>query len=231
MPRLLIDQSVHHILWNLFLAVIPVVLAFIAVTGIRSDMRARGRVRWALWVPVLLVWLAYLPNTAYLATEWRHYLRTMKWAGDALTLTGDADAKLALLGTTLFYGAYSGFGLLTFFLSIWPLDRLACRRLGRLALFFKVALFQLCALGVYLGLIVRLNSWDLAHPHGVSRVFRSIWEVLYHHPLRLAVIVGFGLTLWLMYVVFDIWMDGLALRMRPRKAGDAPRLETSADGS
>src|SRR5579862_155621 len=62
---------------NLTLALIPIGLGRWLKFGIDRDLSKRGRVRWALWIIVAFLWLAFLPNTAYLLTEWRHYLTTI----------------------------------------------------------------------------------------------------------------------------------------------------------
>ena len=74
---------------DLALAFVPVALAFGIAHGLRRDILRRDilrrdilrrdiltarRIRWELWLPLLLVWLLFLPNTCYLLTEWRHYL-------------------------------------------------------------------------------------------------------------------------------------------------------------
>ena len=45
------------VLWNLFLAVVPVALAFLIARGVRRDRQAKRPVRWVLWGPLALVWL------------------------------------------------------------------------------------------------------------------------------------------------------------------------------
>jgi uncharacterized membrane protein len=65
---------------NLVLAFIPVVIACYMRRGIDSDVAVRKRARWWIWGPVGLVWLLFLPNTAYVLTDWRHYLAAV--AGD-----------------------------------------------------------------------------------------------------------------------------------------------------
>ena len=215
MPNLLVDQSSHHVIWNLFLAFVPVALAFIIALGIRIDLREHRRIRWVIWAPLLFVWLIFLPNTCYLLTEWRHYLKVVSNSNLYFESNTDPDAKLALLWTTLFFIVYTGMGVLTFFLSVWPLDRLIRPRLGPFSWLFGTLFFVLVALGVYLGLVNRFNSWQLARPAHLIQIVSSAIETL-GHPMRTGVIVGFGASLWLIYATFDIWMDGAIWRLRKR---------------
>ena len=226
MPDLLFPEPTllrppEHVVINLLLAFIPVACAFALVRGVRREMRRTGRVRWVVWSPLLLCWLVFLPNTCYLLTEWRHFL-------DAIVLTPlyvrtyyDHDAVLPLLVVMAFYLLYTGAGLWTFFLAVWPLDRLTRRRLGRAALALQATLFTLCALGVYLGLVWRFNTKDILHPHKLAVMARVVLGTL-QKPALDALILLFALILWGLYALFDIWMDGALARVRARRA-IAPR--------
>ena len=207
-----------NVAWNLFLALIPVVLAFTIARGARQDMREGGHVRWVRWLPLAVVWLAFLPNSCYLLTEWRHYLEALTKSALFTQAHGSRDGQLDFFVVTGFYLIYSGVGLLAFFLAIWPLDRLTRRRLGWAGAILRPLIFPLCALGVYLGLMSgRFNSWDLVHPHRLAVVLATAAAAL-QRPVLLGLILAFGAVLWLFYAAFDIWMDGLAWRLAHRHA-------------
>lgn len=209
-------RPLPNVLWNLFLALVPVLLSFVIARSLRRQWRAHGTITWAVWGPLLLVWLAFLPNTCYLLTEWRHYLETVTQTQVFALAHQSREAVFDFFLETGFYVFYSGTGLLTLFLAVWPLDRLARHRLGRWEWPAQGLVFLVCALGVYLGLVNRFNSWDLAHADGLRAVGNSVQEVA-ARPLLIALIGGFGLILWLLYVLFDIWMDGAALRLHNRR--------------
>ena len=211
-------RPVPNVLWNLFLAVIPVVLAFALARGARGDMRETGQIRWAVRLPLAFVWLVFLPNSCYLLTEWRHYLDTLTKSPLFAQAHASRDGRLDFFLVTAFYLLYSGAGLLAFFLAVWPLDRLTRRRLGRFGLVARPLVFPLCALGVYLGLMRgRFNSWDLVKPRRLEGLLDTATQVL-HRPLLLGLILAFGAILWLFYALFDVWMDGLAWRLAHRHA-------------
>ncbi len=206
-----------NVVWNLFLALIPVALAFVIARGARGEMRATGRIRWQVWLPLAFVWLVFLPNSCYLLTEWRHYLDTLTGSPLFAEAHHSGGQRLDFFLITAFYLLYSGAGLLAFFLAVWPLDRLTRRRLGPMGAGLRVLIFPLCALGVYLGLMRgRFNSWDLVHPHRLEDVLETTTQAL-HRPFLLGLILTFGLVLWLFYALFDIWMDGLAWRLSHRR--------------
>ena len=208
-----------YVAFNLFLATVPVVLAFFIAFGIKLDVKAH-RARWLIWAPLLVLWSVFLPNTCYLLTEWRHYLDTITKSQIYFVARYNHDAVVNFLILTGFYIFYRGSGLLAFFLSIWPLDRLARRKLSAQITIIKIIGFPLCALGVYLGLIRRYNSWDVVHRHFISNIITDAGEAL-SHPFSLILIVGLAVVLWVLYLAFDIWMDGLAWRRREYIAGKA----------
>ena len=86
------------LLWNLFLAWIPLVLALQVYEGYR-----RGAAALSLWTGGLL-WLVFFPNAPYIVTDFK-YLRT--WTGapiwyDAVLLAAAAGGGL-LLGFASLY--------------------------------------------------------------------------------------------------------------------------------
>jgi uncharacterized membrane protein len=221
------------VVWNLFLAVIPVILAFTLARGARRDMRETGHIRWGLWLPLGVVWLAFLPNSCYLLTEWRHFLQTLTQSQLFAQARHSQSGRLDFFVVVCFYLLYSGAGLLAFFLALWPLDRLTRRRLGWTGVVLRPLIFPLCALGVYLGLMSgRFNSWDLVHPHRLAALLATTAAAL-HRPFLLCLILAFGAVLWLFYAAFDIWMDGLAWRLSRRHAqgNDAHEIESGSKDS
>jgi len=201
----------HTILWagwDTYLAAIPVALAYL-IAYLAARTKRNVLVTAAIWI-LGLVWLAFLPNTCYLLTEWRHYLVKLASSNMHLRASVDPVVTLKLMVYTAFYSCFSGIGMLAFALAIRPLARLVAKRgLKRWAL--AVPLFLMVSVGVYLGLILRFNSWDL-----VTRpveVWASAARIL-HRPALAILIVAFGGFLWLVYTVLDIWLDGLALRWK-----------------
>lgn len=195
-------------LWNLFLAVVPVALGYAAARlGKLAGVRRNGWV-WGGFVLLLVLWLAFVPNTCYLLTEWRHFLDRVDSRNLYLQAEQDRRMLVTIGVLALFYGLYSGFGALTLTLSIRPLEQL----LRRWRLPFPViapVLFSLLSLGVYLGLIVRLNSWDLwTRPQAVWTSVAAAFQ----YPLLLAVIAAFALVLWALYEALDVWVDGVVAR-------------------
>ena len=209
------------LLGNLSLAFLPVALAETLARGLRRDLTEEGRVRWLVWAPLFLLWLLFLPNTCYLLTEWRHYLDSVSRTPAFYPIYHRGlyapEPTLRLLALTLFYAVYSGLGLLALFLSIHPLARLAAERWTPAALrLAQAAVFSLCAVGVYLGLVNRFNSWDILRRHTAPAIFQALSDIP-NRPALLCLLSAFAAFLWLIYSALDIWADGLALRFRAHR--------------
>lgn len=159
-----------------------------------------------------VAWLAFLPNSCYLLTEWRHFLDTLYFGGLYHEARLSPDGAMRFLAYTAFYALYSGCGMVCFALSIRPLARVLRTR-GVNVVLPGIALFLLVALGVYLGLILRYNSWDIVARPGV--IAASIANVLSRPRLGM-VIVGFAAFLWIAYSAIDIWIDGFSQRISSR---------------
>lgn len=200
----------HGVLWNVFLAVLPVFFAGL-LTIVCERFRKRGQpCPWFLWLPLGLCWLAFLPNSCYLLTEWRHFL--FQGVPYAFQNFEGRDTKIFLAKDSLFFLLYSLTGCLCFGLAIRPVERLVRKAGGRPAL-WAAPLFFLISLGVYLGLVIRLNSWHiLTHP---ARVLAFTLHTLSDLQLVKGIVV-FAFLLFLLYEVLDIFLDGVALRLHRR---------------
>lgn len=197
----------REVIWNLFLALVPVALGFLVAGLVRQD-RERGKgISWPVAGPLLVIWLLFLPNTCYLLTEWRHYLETVATnPGMYFSTRHNAGALFQFLLISVFYIFYSGCGMVTFFLAIWPVDRVF-----HIAWWGKAIFFLLCSLGVYLGLVKRFNSWQIVHHF--SDIVQSTLAAVARPEIDLLMLVFAGM-LWITYVIFEIFMDGIEVRRR-----------------
>jgi uncharacterized membrane protein len=218
-------RPLPNVVWNLFLALIPVLLAFLIARRVRLNAAGGRRPVSPLVVLLLVVWAVFLPNTCYLLTEWRHYIVNIADGSFYPQVRYDHVAVVRLLISTAFYVFYSGSGLIAFFLAVWPLDRLVREHAPRRALLLKLIIFALCGLGVYLGLIHRFNTWDLVNPARLPAILHIIAEIMMRRFV-LVLTVGFTAVLWLLYEAFDIWMDGFIMRSRRDDIDEPARVST-----
>ena len=140
--------SYANMIWNLVLAWAPLVFALAAY-----DRHRRGRDGLPLAL-LLALWLAFLPNAPYLATEFKmlRQVQDMPIWFDVAMVT-----------------SFAWTGLVLAFVSVYLVQEIARRVRGPLfGWACAIGSFGLCGIGVYLGRYVRLNSWDLfLRPHGV----------------------------------------------------------------
>jgi uncharacterized membrane protein len=171
------------LVWNLFLAWVPFVLALAVYGGFR---RGAG--------PVALVaggalWLLFLPNAPYIVTDLKYI---GEWRGvpiwfDVVLASGAAWAGLAL-GFLSLYLMHSVVRSLLGALNAW------CFVLGALAL---------SSFGIYLGRFERWNSWDLfVRPRAL---LGDIWSGAMNPAAQVeavAVTIAFTAFLAATYLVF-----------------------------
>ncbi|HET6385826.1 MAG TPA: DUF1361 domain-containing protein [Armatimonadota bacterium] len=213
------DLLTHWIGWNLFLAIIPVGLGYLMLAVVeRRGPKNMAAASLAI-VLIFLAWLAFVPNTCYLITEWKHFLDNVV-SNDLYRDSVTGSAKLTVCLQALFYFFYSGAGVLCFVLALRPVER-ALRHTKISFTAIAAPLFMLISLGVYLGRVVRLNSWDLVTRPG--RVFNAVGHV-FTHRILIVVVVMFGLLLWGLYEALDIWMDGVSARWKQWRLDRAQRL-------
>lgn len=205
-------QSPSWILWNLMLSAVPVGLVYLWTFCIRRFSLRRKGVHWVAFVPLIVAWVAFLPNTCYLLTEWRHFFFDDYFVSARDAVVSNRD-MLRIARQGLFFLCYSGFGVLCLVFAIRPAEQLLSKLKVHKAI-WMVPLFLLTSLGVYLGLILRLNSWDVVtHPVRVLHVILGAFE----SPLLLKTIVIFAFLLWICYEIANVWADGLMLRIKQKR--------------
>jgi uncharacterized membrane protein len=138
--------------WNLLLAVMPVVLA-------AALFRSRAR-RTSLWWAGVVVFVAFLPNAPYVLTDVVHLLDDIR----------GTSSDLVLLGIHLpLYLTFFAIGFGSYVVALELARRFAHGELPGLRWpAVELTLHVLCAAGIYLGRVVRLNSWEiLTRPRAV----------------------------------------------------------------
>lgn len=210
-------QSPPYVVYNLVLATIPVILGFLIAGWLKQRRIMRRGLAAFFWflifLPLCLAWLAFIPNTCYLLTEWRHFFTDspLVYLRDTAVTPRD-QLRIARLG--FFFLLYSGYGILCYGLAIYPVEN-ALRQMRIQATLLAPFLFFLISIGVYLGLIVRLNSWE-----AITRPLLLWGSVLhvFHSAYLLKIVVIFAALLWLLYEILSIWFDGVLWRLRKRSS-------------
>lgn len=173
------------LLWNLFLALLPLAVSQAACWWANGVWRSR-------LLPLLGLWLLFFPNAPYLVTDLMHLgvLAQMPRWYDPLMVFVFALSAL-----------WAGF------LSLRDVEYLLRPRLGAWGTQLGVALmWGLSGVGIYLGRVLRWNSWDaFRRPGAILRdgllPFLQPWA----HARALGLIALCSVAFWLLYV---LWRGG-----------------------
>ncbi len=176
----LIRRNLRWMGWNLFLAIIPFLLSH----WLFRDKPPQHQ-RSPLWWLVLFVYIAFLPNAPYVLTDVIHLIYDIRTIGSIWEIT------LVLLPIYLLFMfvGFSAYALSLMNLAVY----LKQQGWGHWVRWVELTIHGLCAIGIYLGRFVRLNSWDLVTQF--DAVAESvIHDLLGKRPLLVVVITAIILT-------------------------------------
>jgi uncharacterized membrane protein len=176
------DSYYGFLVWNLFLAWLPLLFASAAFA------RARRRVD-AVAGAFLVLWLLFFPNAPYLLTDFIHL--------------GESRPALPVWYDALMLSSFAWTALLLGFASLYLVQLVVRRSVGDTWSWLAVTCtLALGSFGVYIGRFVRFNSWDaLLHPIRVAHVIHDQLENPFQHPLMLAALAALTAFLLVGYVV------------------------------
>lgn len=180
------NHDLGFLAWNLLLAWIPFLSALALV-----DASRRG-VRTAWLVVIGATWLVFLPNAPYIATDLVHL---GELSGAPLWLDAIAIGGAAATGLTLG------------FLSLYLVQTVVAQRCGAArAWAFAGAVLALASVGVYLGRVLRFNSWDvLADPRALGDAITDpLADPLAHargYAVVLSLTIGLAVTYGILHAL------------------------------
>ncbi|WP_454387637.1 DUF1361 domain-containing protein [Streptococcus sp. Marseille-Q8145] len=128
------------LIWNMILALIAYDAAVLTTISKKQ--------KW-LYPLLLVVWLAFYPNTFYMLTDLVH----MTWVGDTLWNPVSMRLFMAFVPSILF-GVYCG-------IESWNILRERWKWTWWLDMLVVAGLSYLSSLAIYIGRYDRLNTWDL----------------------------------------------------------------------
>jgi uncharacterized membrane protein len=186
--RALITGSSRYsfIPWNLVLAWVSLLFAVNLVKNLKKE-------RWSGWrnLSFTVLWLAFLPNTWYVLTDFIHVFPT----GEISQLY-----DIVLISLLVFVGFILGFA------SLFLVHRELLHRLGQLKsyLLIELAIF-IASFGIYLGRDLRWNSWDvITNPGVIINVSDKIIDP-FGSPRLINVTLLFFILISLLYASFWIF--------------------------
>ena len=206
--RIIIGCQVRHayLVWNLFLAWLPLVFALFALDRLNERKNSRDR----KFLLLAGAWLMFFPNAPYIFTDLVHVLakgRPTFWT------------ELMIILLAAMTGFFAGF------LSLQAMHGLVARLWGRVAGWLFVMLVSgLAAFGVYLGRFTRLNSWDvLWNPvRLLHRTGMGAWNLATEHQ-HAKFLILFSLFVLLGYVML------FAMTQRSAAGDDARSLHLDGE--
>lgn len=205
--RTLLTGSAHYtfLIWNLFLAWIPFVIAYITyATTIRR--------RWLYFVvsASAFLWLIFFPNAPYILTDFQH----LSYAGVDIPVWYDVILLIWFAFTGLFLGM----------VSLFLMQEIVRHEFGRwVGWGFVLIVAGLTSIGVYMGRFLRWNSWDILGNFSDKAGF-TLYYIL--HPTPRSLIFASLFTSFFMFVYLLLYAFGhLLLERRVNTQAIEPALE------
>lgn len=175
------ETSFIFLVWNIFLALIPLVITLFLAIRVDSNTISK----FTFWL-LSGLWLLFFPNAPYILTDLFHLkLRDFPFWYDLVLLL-----------------IFAWNGTLIGFLSLLMIQEVFTIKYGKLAgwIITFSAIF-LGSFGIYLGRYLRWNSWDMV-TNPLSLV-EDIWVRIFNpfqHPTTIGVTLLFSILLSFMYV-------------------------------
>ena len=160
--------------WNVILAFVPVVLAFIFYNKSLEDNNKQQDK--GILILLFLSWLFFFPNAFYLITDFIHLggEEFYYWGQlySPITYTENYLGYLTL--AHIFLGAFIGVFMAIY--SLRMIDIYLINKFGNMySTLLIIVIMFLSSIGIYIGRFLRLNSWDVLNPFNVlEQLFDSI---------------------------------------------------------
>ncbi len=182
------------LVWNLFLAWIPFVLAFLAY------ILSWRRTLVFLVIPAFaLLWLIFFPNAPYILTDLQHLTQ--------------GSTVVPIWYDVILLVWFSWTGMLLGVVSLNLMQEIIKREFHRwLGWVFVLLVAGLSSAGVYVGRFIRLNSWDILQNPGQAAT--NIWDWLSDPSLRSVGFIALY-TLFFIFVYLTIYAFGHILQEQP----------------
>lgn len=182
--RVKITHSMYllFLIWNLFLAIIPYFLS----SSIYNNFFDKSK-KIQNWI-FALAWLLFIPNTFYILTDFTHlhFKNSFQFGLDML-----------ILSSFSFAGFYVGL------LSLQHIHQLVIAKYtNKTGNIFIVTISFLSAFGIYLGRILRFNSWDIISKP-LELAYKSIYALFSFETIIYT--LQLGIIILISYIIFYHW--------------------------
>lgn len=212
LARIAYSDSGRHLglIWNLFLAWIPFMLAYFAhaVTWRRATL-------YLVLPAIAFLWLIFFPNAPYMLTDLQDLARR---ASDA-----------PLWYDVIIVGWSSWTGMLLGVISLYLMQDIIIRSFGRTAGWvFVFVISTLSSFGIYIGRFVRLNSWDILQDP--AETAQEILGIIVDPSMRLAAFILLY-TFFFLFIFLLLYSFSHMLREQTVRTKDTPEQMASTQPS
>ena len=150
------SYSFSYILWNVFLAFIPLIISSILLVNAKKENIIKP-----YFIVAFVFWILFLPNSPYVVTDFIHlgHARNIPIMFDVFLLFSSALVSL-----------------LAGFYSLVQMEKIFLLKFSQKITDYIIGVvILLCSFGIYLGRFLRFNSWDLFTSH--SSLISTIWKI------------------------------------------------------
>ncbi|HEY3310242.1 MAG TPA: DUF1361 domain-containing protein [Anaerolineales bacterium] len=194
------SRRYNGLVWNLFLAWIPFVLAYLAYL-----LSWRRRLVYLVIPAFAFMWLIFFPNAPYILTDLQHL--------------GDAHSAAPLWYDVIMLVWFSWTGMLLGIVSLNLMQEIIRREFSRtLGWLFVFFVAGLSSAGVYLGRFIGLNSWDILK--APAETADNVWNWLSDPSLKSLGFIGLY-TLFFIFIYLTLYAFGHILQ--ENKPGEKER--------
>jgi uncharacterized membrane protein len=201
--RIAYSDSVRYInlVWNLFLAWIPFVLAYLA-----HAFSWKKKLLYFVLPITTFLWLIFFPNAPYILTDLQHLVKE--------------SFSAPLWYDVIILIWFSWTGLLLGLISLYLMHDIVQRTFGRWPGWaFVLFVSGLSSFGVYLGRFVRFNSWDLLN--GPKEIVVTILGLAIDPSMRL---IAFTILFAVFYLFVYLTLYSFAHLLQEQSIQQKERL-------
>lgn len=180
-----------RMIWNYFLAVIPVYMALLS----RYYSNLEKRVPTVIFS---LLWLLFFPNAFYMLTDFKYISKINLYLWDVYEkIGGNLTPWILLLNLVISITA----GVIAGIISLEIIHKLLKENFsGKVSWFIVTFLMILTSFGVYIGRFARLNSWDILN---LEKLFDDIMSVMTPFaPVFILIFTFITMSLYCCYYFF-----------------------------
>lgn len=170
-------------LWNLTLAWIAPLLAWWLVMRLRNQP-------WSNWFNIVLsvAWIGFLPNSFYMVSDLIHVQQT---------------GEVNIIFDTVMFSSFIFNGFIAGYLGTYLIHGELLKRFSvRAAYGLVIGIFAICSFAIYLGRILRWNTWDaLLQPTGLIFDISDTFIRPLEHPQAFVITFSFTILITSFYLL------------------------------